>query len=234
MTILSVVKDVCAAVGVTVPTSVFASLTAVREMQEMVALANEVAQRIAYDTRDWQALRVSQTHSGDGVTEAFNLPANFKRMLLNANVWRSTSTQQPMRFFPDTDEWLQRRAANETDAWGEWTIYGNQLHVWPVMGVGVSARYIYLDKNCVSLAAGGNGDTFVADGDSFRLDERVFKLGMIWQWKAQKGSPYAEDMGSFGDALQLAMGHDSPAPILVDRLPISSTARIAYPWQVPT
>jgi hypothetical protein len=38
---------------------------------------------------------------------------------------------------------------------------------------------------------------------------------MIWQWKAQKGSAYAEDMGTYGDALTYAMGHDSPAPIIV-------------------
>ncbi len=234
MTVLSVVKDVCAAVGVTRPDSVFASITSNRTMQEMLALANEMAQRIAYDTRDWQLLRLSQTYAGNGVTEAFTLPANFKRMLLQANVWRSTSAQQPMVFIADTDEWLQRRASNQTDAWGEWTMYGGQMHIWPIMGVGVSARFSYLDKNCVALAGGGNGDSFVADGDTFRLDERVFKLGMVWQWKAQKGSPYAEDMGTFGDALQLAMGHDSPAPILVDRLPASWTARTAYPWPVPT
>jgi hypothetical protein len=64
----------------------------------------------------------------------------------------------------------------------------------------------------------------------------VLKLGMIWQWKAQKGSPYAEDMGTYGDALTIAMGHDSPAPIIVGRKPISasSTVGVAYPWPVPT
>ena len=33
------------------------------------------------------------------------------------------------------------------------------------------------------------------------IDERLLKLGMIWQWKANKGSPYAEDMGTYSDAL---------------------------------
>ena len=33
--------------------SVFSNITANRTMQEMLALANEMAQRIAYDTRDW-------------------------------------------------------------------------------------------------------------------------------------------------------------------------------------
>jgi len=234
MTILQVVKDVCAVVGVAVPTSLFTSLAANRTMQEMVALSNEMAQRMAGDLREWQVLKLSVTYSGDGVTEAFNLPSNFKRMLLTGNVWRSTSALQPMGFYPDIDEWMARRAQGWSDAWGEWTIYGGKIHLWPVMGVGVTARHAYLDKNCVVLASGGFGDRFQADGDSFRLDERLLKLGMIWQWKAQKGSPYAEDMGTYGDALQVAMGNDSPAPIIIDRSPSSFGARTAYPWPVPS
>ena len=34
---------------------------------------------------------------------------------------------------------------------------------------------------------------------------------MIWQWKAQKGSPYAEDMGTYGDALAMRWGRQPGA-----------------------
>jgi hypothetical protein len=234
MTVLSVVKDVCSVVGITLPTSIFSGLIGNRTMQEMLALSNEMAQRIAYDTRDWTKLKKTQIFTGDGVKTAFDLPANFKRMLLTANVWRSTSALQPMMFIPDTDLWIQRRALNRYSAWGEWTIIGGQMLIWPVMGVGVTATFAYLDKNAVALFSGGVGDAFLADGDSYLLDERLLKLGMIWQWKAQKGSPYAEDVGTYGDALTMAMGHDSPAPIIVGRTPISMNAKTAYPWPVPT
>jgi len=79
----------------------------------------------------------------------------------------------------------------------------------------------------VSLASGGYGDRFQTDDDSFRLDERLLKLGMTWQWKAQKGSPYSEDMGTYSDALQVAMRNDGPAPIIIDRLPVSRWTRHA-------
>jgi len=264
MTILSVVKDVCATVGVMVPTSLFSGIGTNRTAQEMLALANEMGQRIAYDTRDWTVLRKSLPppyYVGDGHyvppqpdplatwtgTTAFNLPADYKRMLLTSQVWRSTDSRQPMRFIPDTDEWLQRRAAGETDAWGEWTLYGGQIHIWPIMGglvpeipgppvvpavPATTARFTYLDRNCVALFSGGFGDRFVNDADVYRLDERLLKLGMIWQWKAQKGSPYAEDMGSYSDALQIAMGKDSPSPTIVGARPISDSVRVAYPWPV--
>ena len=222
MSLLSVVKDVCAVVGVQVPASVFASINANRTMQEMSALANEMAQRIAYDTREFRMMKTQVVYNGDGVTKAFNLPNNYLRMLLTGNVWRSTSAIKPMTFIPDIDRWNQRRAYGYNNPYGEWTLLGNQILFDTAMGVGVMATFPYLDRNCVVLASGGNGTTFVADNDSFRLDERLLKLGMIWQWKANKGSPYAEDMGTYSDALQMVLGADKPAPIIVDRAPASS------------
>jgi len=231
MTLLSVTRDVCAAVGVLVPTSVFSNITGNRTMAEMLSLANEMAQRIAYDTRDWVKLRKTTTMVGDGTTTGFNLPADFQRMLLTSNVWLSSSTLSPARFVPDTDEWLNRRTRNYSDATGEWTILGNQMLLASAMGSGVTAYFAYLHKNCITLATGGVGDSFLADGDSFTLGDRILKLGMIWQWKAQKGSPYQEDLNTYADALTYLMGHDSPAPIILGRSPISSSARTAIPSQ---
>jgi hypothetical protein len=234
MTLLSVVKDVCAAVGVAIPQSVFANITGNRTMLEMVALANEMAQRISYDARDWQAFLKSRTLTGDGVPAAFDMPDDFKRMMLTGNVWRSTSTQQPMTYIADYEEWLNRRAGGETASHGEWTRVGNQILVYPIMPTGVTAYYPYMHKNCVRLGAGGVGDTFVADNDVYGLDERILKLGMIWQWKANKGAAYAEDMGTFGDAIAKYMGNDKPGPILIGRLTKSQTIKQSFPYTLPS
>jgi len=234
MTLLTVVRDVCANVGVQLPTSVFSGIAANRTMQEMLALANEMAQRIAYDTRDWTALLSNAVLTGDGTTTAFNLPADYKRMLLTMNLWRSTNTMTPMRFIPDPDMWAQRRASNAYYAsYGEWTMQGGQILTYPAMGSGVTARYSYLKKNPVSLASGGYGDAFLSDGDTFILGDRLLKLGMIWQWRSGKGSPYAEELGTYADALAKAQGSDRPAPTYIGRSPISSQ-NIAYPWMLPS
>jgi len=249
MSLLSVVRDVAAVVGVRAPTSVIAQIGSNRTMFEMLACANEMAQRIAYDTRDWTALRKVHTFVGTDLNPdpdpkkvtaqaAFDLPADFQRMLLTSEIWRSTSTQQPMLFISDHNEWLKRRNANESDGYGEWTTFGGQIHVHPplpplvpaipddpgppfVPGTAeipaVTAEFLYLSKNCVKLASGGVGDRFIDDADAFRLDERLLKLGMTWQWKAQKGSPYAEDLGTYQDAIANAMGREKPAPIILYR-----------------
>jgi hypothetical protein len=238
MTILKVVQDFCLPTGVggiTPPSTIFGSISSSRTMQEILALANEMAERIAYDTRDWQVLRRTQIFTGDGIKTAFDMPADYKRMLLTASVWRSTSPTVPMRFIPDTDEWLKRRAQTISDAYGEWTLLGGQMLIYPTLTTGQTVYFAYLHKNCITLAAGGASDVFQADADVFKIDERCLRLGMIWQWKAWKGSPYAEDLGSYGDALTSVMGRDSPAPIIIGRRPRSQALLgTAYPGLIPS
>ena len=220
MSLLSVVQDVCAVVGVTRPVSVFAAIGSNRTMFEMVALANEMAQRIAYDGRDWQSLMTAISYDSTVAVSSFGtstcpLPANFKRLLLTSNIRRSTAPNYHLAYISNPDEWLERRMTQWTGAWGEWSLFNEAVNIYPAIGTSETVNFLYADKNCVRLTSGGYGDRFQADTDTFRLDERLLKLGMIWQWKANKGSPYAEDMGTYQDAIMSIMGRDKPAPILV-------------------
>jgi hypothetical protein len=216
MSLLSVVRAVCANVGVAIPTSVFSGISANRTMQEMLAHANEMAQRIAYDTRDWRALHTYVELTGDGVREDHPLPNNYKRMLLTSQVYRASTPSSPLRFIATPEEWLHRRLEQRFDS-GEWIILNDAIAVLPILANGDKIWFSCLDKNCVALASGGYGEEFQADLDRFRLDERLLRLGMIWQWKANKGSPYAEDMGTYSDALLNVLGRDSPSPIIVGK-----------------
>ena len=236
MSVLSVVTSVCATIGVTPPAgTIFVSPTQSRTMWEMLALANEMAQRIAYDTRDWSILKKLNTYNGDDTTTQFSLPSDYKRMLKDSNIYSKQNAWIPLRFISDTDEWLQRRLRKFFGyPVGEWTIIGNQINIFPPPPPDAQLSYYYLHNAPVNLAAGGVGTEFVADADSFAIDERILKLGMIWQWKAQKGGAYAEDMSSYEDALAMVSGSDKPSPIIVGRYPVSRDARFAYPWPVPT
>jgi hypothetical protein len=234
MSLLSVVREVCANTGVLMPSSVFANINGNRTMQEMLAHANEIAQRITADTRNWTKLKTLATLTGDGVTTAFDLPENYLRMPFTANVWSSASTQSPLRFVPGEDDWVRRRANNDTSSYGEWTMMGGQMHIFPALAAGTTASFAYISKNSIALGGGGFSDTFMGNDDTFIISERLLRLGMIWQWKASKGSPYAEDMGTYSDALSNASGFDSPAPIIIGRTPISVNAQVAYPWPLPT
>jgi hypothetical protein len=250
MSLLTVVQDVCAAVGVERPDAVIPGINSNRTMQEMLALANEMAQRIAYDTKDWTLFSIMGTLHGDTANSvspqesAHVLPAIFKRFLLTSNIWRSTSTIYPMRFIPDEDMWVQHRLRGYADQRGEWIKLGNVIHIAPPLAVSQpaavppkleqTATFVYLHKNCIQPFSDplGTTDVFQNDGDIYPLSERVLKLGMIWQWKALKGSPYAEDMNNYNDALDRVSGADKPAPIIIGRQTMSAAVNQSYPFPI--
>ena len=242
MTVQSVIREVCSFVGVRPPNgSVFVSPYADRTAWEFVQLANEMAQRIALDTRDWQALRQIATLGGTGA-EANNLPANFHRLLKNSNIWRSSNTNAPMTFVSDPEDWLRGRLQPYTSPMGEWMIEGGQMYIRPALAAAVvgppavpaeMAQFYYLRNTCIRLNSGGFGTEFTNDADTFVLPERLLKLGMIWQWKAYKGATYAEDIANYEDALSLIAGNDKPSPIIIGRQPVSADAQVAYWGPVP-
>lgn len=236
MTIQSVVREVCSFVGVRPPQgSVFLDPLVDRTSWEFVQLANELAQRIAYDTRDWTILRKLHTLTGDGVNTSFALPSDYHRMLLTTEVWRSSNTSAPMSFISDPDDWLRKEMQGYINPMGEWIIEGNMMNIRPVLGVGETAKFYYLRNTPVLLTSpnSGFGTQFLQDADTFVLPERILKLALIWQWKANKGSSYAEDLATYEDALSRVGGSDKPSPILVGSQPISSDANIAYWGPVP-
>lgn len=240
MSVQSVVKEVCSFVGVRPPPgSIFATPEQDRTAWEMVNLANEMAQRIAYDTREWTMLRSRCTFTGvdldpdpivANLQESFPLPADYQRMLKTAQVWRSTWTTGPLAFISDPDDWLRRGIQNHPLFGGEWMIENGEMHIRPALAVGETVTFYYLRKGCVRRAppATGFDDHFIVDDDTFVLPERLLKLGMVWQWKAYKGGSYAEDMANYEDALSNIQGADKPAPIIVGTQPVSSDAQIAY------
>lgn len=229
MTVQSVIQEVTAFIGVRPPNgTVFVSPYLDRTSWEFVNLANEMAQRIAYDWREWQVMRALNVFAGDGSKTSFPLPADYNRMLKTAQVWRSSNTTAPMTFISDADDWLRKELQGYTVPIGEWCIFNNEMHIRPTLSATETAKFFYLKNTCVKLTSGGFGDRFLQDTDTFILPERLLKLGMIWQWKAYKGATYAEDIANYEDALSTLAGSDKPSPILIGSQTISSDAMVAY------
>lgn len=247
MTVQTVVNEVCGFVGVRAPPgTIFTLPTQDRTMWEMVQLANEMAQRISYDTAEWTKLRKRAIFTGPGIVvnpgtpgaaSSFPLPTDFQRMLKTAQVWGSRFITSPMTYIADPDEWLRREVqAYLVSTIGEWTMEDGHMLIRPPMGATETVQFYYLRSTCVNQWSGTGynpGDHFVADLDTFVLPERLLKLGMIWQWKAYKGGSYAEDIANYEDALGTIAGYDKPAPILIGVYPRPTNNNIAYNGPTP-
>lgn len=232
MNILSVIQRVCASpgIGLDVPTSVFGSTN--REHIELAELAQEMAERI-HRAHYWQLFRRIATVTGDNVTEAFDLPSDYESMLKKSQIW-SEELETPFTHIVDIDTWLGLEVQTFDFVINAWTIFGGQLHIKPALGSGVKAMYFYRANQFVKDQSGALKKEFTTNEDEFRLDNRLLRLGIIWQWKASKGYPYAEDMANYEDALAKAIVDDKGSTQLRLGIPRLSKdiENIAYPRMI--
>jgi len=229
MTILSVMQEACKVIGLDVPTAVLASTD--REHIELVGTANDMAERIM-QSYDWQTLKTLATFTGDGTTEDFAFPTGYNRMLKKAQVW-SSSLETPLSPISDTDHWLGLDVQSFDFVVNAWTIYGDQFHIKPALASAVTAKFYYISNLIVAPAAGDNKTSFTADTDTFRLDETLLRHGIIWQWRANKGLPYQEDMESYESRKESLITHDKGARMIrigTIRMPKGITT--AYPQNI--
>lgn len=229
MTILSVIEDACKVIGLDVPEAVASSTT--REHVELLQIANEIAERIAKG-HEWQTLNRIHTLTGDGSTEDFDLPSDYDRMLTKAQVW-SSSLETPLSPISDRDKWLGMDVQSFDFVVNAWIIYGGQMHIKPALANAVTAKFFYQSNLLVTPATGGNTATFTLDDDTFRLDERLLKLGIIWQWRANKGLPYAEDRDNYDSLFERLASHDKGSRMIrVGGARMPKGVKTAYPQSI--
>lgn len=229
MTLLSVAQNVAKVIALEVPDVVASSTD--REVVELLALANEMAQRITAG-HDWQKLCTVHTLTGDGSTTAFDLPANYDRMLVKAQVW-SSSLETALSPISDLDRWLELDVQDFDFVVNAWAIYGGQMHIKPALATGVTAQFFYVTNECIQSSSATKKIEFTADDDEFRIDDRLLKLAMIWQWRANKGLPYAEDMVNYESHLSRLVVRDRGSKMIrLGAVRMPRDTRTAYPQAI--
>lgn len=178
--------------------------------EELCDWANEVAQDIA-QYQDWQALQKTFTISGTD-TE-YDLPADYSRMNINADVQDLQNWVWGYFAFTDINTFLFEEARGFTPWPGGWIIYGNKLRFSPAPSGG-NATFPYISNSLV-LDSGGNAKVaFTSDTDTFALPERLITLGVVWRWRENKGLASQGDQEAFVKALDEYGAKDRGSRIL--------------------
>lgn len=227
MTVLSACQTASRLMGLSAPTQVYGSTS--RYEIELQAIANEAAKSIA-KSHDWRKFTTLKTQAGDGSDTSFALPSDYDRMPVKAAVWL-TSSEEPMLAITDLDQWLRNRLENFTPTTGEWIILGGELQIYPAMASTDSAKFYYQSNKIVMAEDASTKTEFTVDTDSFRLDERMLALEIIWRWRSMKGLEYAEDMQNAEIAKSQEIARDKGSRILsIGRVRMPDDAAHAYPF----
>lgn len=229
MTVLSACQEAAVKLNQTRPGSLFSTSDPLA--LELALAVTEAAEAIL-NAHDWQKLKTLATLTGDATTLSFNLPADYDRMLKKADV--HSASWQNARFTPakDEDDWLYINDIGINATPGVWIILGGQFRVFPAMPVGETARFYYVSNLIVAPATGSNKATFTLDSDTFRLSEKLLRLGVVWRWRSNKRMEYAEDMANFETALAEEIGKDKGSHILTVGRRRGHAAEYAYPGTI--
>lgn len=229
MTVLTAIQQACTVLGLNVPTLLYGSTE--REHQELGDLANDIAERLS-TAFEWQALNKIATVVGDGVTEAFSLPEDFDRMLVEGHIW-TAALETSLTHIPSRDRWLELENQDFDFVINAWIMFGDQLHIKPALGNATTAQYFYQSNAYVKGADGTKKHAFDNDTDTFALDERLLRLGIIWQWRANKGLAYAEDMENYERLLARRASADKGSRVIkLGKRRLARDVTVAYPLSI--
>lgn len=216
MTALSIVQGASRKIGVARPDQMFGGITDTQyELQEYL---NDAAAMVAFDCgHDWTVLKTLGMLTGNG-SLSFNLPSDYRRMLKKAAIWPSATPYSPFAHYPDTDDWLGMLSQAFPPLTGAWTLIGEQIHIrvggsTSALGTDDTASFYYLSSNFAKDAGGVAKAEFTDDTDTFRLDERLLKLALIYKWKQGHLQDYAEEMSDYENALSERIGADKGSNI---------------------
>lgn len=226
MSILAALQTAILRCTGTWPTDVYSSTDQVA--REFADLANETATDIVAG-HDWRALTSVASFVGDGVTEAFDPPADYGRMLADAEIDDQASWFWGYSPIASVNDWMRLKAGGGAIVGpGGWLILGGRFQFYPAPTG--TAQFPYIRKTWAAASDGTPKLAFDADDDTFALSERLLALGLIWRWRAWKGLEYGEDMRNYEIALAQEQGRDKGARVLASVGPRFRGVRTAYPW----
>lgn len=231
MTILSVAKLAAVKLNRAQPTTLFSTTDSFAA--ELLLAAQETAESLVKEEHDWRDLTALATCQGDASTVVFPLATvapGYERLIKNAKLHSLRFRNATFRAAKDLDEWLFFKDNLLVGSPGNWVLLNKSVQIFPAMPVNDTGRFYYISNNYALSAGAVAQSSFLADTDTFALDERLLRLGIVWRWRADKRLEYAEDLQNYEIAKAAAMGKDKGnQAIVVGRQRVSNGANVAYP-----
>jgi hypothetical protein len=184
-TAIEIINDACGELGL--PSVALNASTGDTLGNQTLALLNALGDEMVR-VHDWQFLEQVMTFTGDGVTDRFPLPTDFKRQV-NQTQW-ATKDKRPLGG-PDSPQvwsWNQYGIVS-VGIYFRYRILGNEYALFPVPGVNKEFALYYISKNWVIDQDLPNPlkDRITKSGDTPLFDSRVLTAGLKVKLWAAKG-----------------------------------------------
>lgn len=211
MTMLTIIRNVCARLSLVQPTAVVGSTD--KQVIQLLALLNQGGKDLA-SFYPWEALVDEAsfvTVAADA--QAAAVPADLDRFVPNS--FFNRTTRRPMTGPITSREWQWIKAQPVYS-----TVYlafrqrtGSFL-IAPQPPAGQSIFYEYVSLNWALSNTNTPQPQFLADTDTSYLDEELLTLTTTWRFLRAKGLDYAEEMETFTRQQEQAAARDGGSTML--------------------
>ncbi len=200
MSLLTVVQNVCRAIGKSPPSVVATSTDAA--ILELFVLSSTSGQELArgYDfpellkENSWSATSTVNQSALIGVSASAVVSSMDYERMVPDTFWNRTQDEQ---YQPATNaEWSQWSAVGTIPVPKRFIILNKNLYVGPNTGPtsGDVLAFMYYSAHWCSSSEGVGKRAWSADTDIGVIPEPILERDLIWRWKQAKGLPYAEDL----------------------------------------
>lgn len=205
MTLLSMIRDVCAEIGVPRPNAVCAATD-----PTMRALLSHAQEEGASTARlgAWQVLRKEKTFTSLATETQTNMvPADLARFV-DGTFWNRTR-RRPLRGPVSPQEWQQIKASTTSPVSDTFIVRGGDILINPTPSAGWTFAYEYMSTQWCESSLGTDQSVWTADTDVGLLPERLMKLGIIWRFKAQRGMAFDADYSKWEFEVRNTLGQEN-------------------------
>lgn len=210
MTLLSLVRDVCAEVGLPRPSAVIAATDPT--MRALLSHAQEEGQALAR-LGPWQKLRKEKTFTSLAQETQTSMVATDLARFVDGTFWNRTR-RRPFIGPVSPQDWQRMKATVALANTDMFTMRGGDILMTPTPTAGHTFAYEYVSTQWCESSGGTDQSTWAADTDVGLLDERLMKLGIIWRFKKQRGLAFDADYSLWDFAVHNALGQEAPHDVI--------------------
>lgn len=180
---------------------------------QSLALLNSIGDDLVKE-HDWQFLQQVATLNGDGVTDEFDLPSDFGR-IVDQTMW-SSNNKLPMEgpLSPQAWGWVQYGIVS-AGVFYRYRILNDKLAIFPTPADGEVFNFFYITKNWVlddDLVT--YKDTTDAGADVPRFDRGLLKKALKVRLWGQKGFDTTALVREYQDDLAIEKAQNQSAPVI--------------------
>jgi len=213
MTLLTIVQEAAAEIGLPEPASVIDNND--NNVRTLLRMANKSGQILTREY-DWTELIQEQTFTTTAAeAQVGAIPANFDHFV-NGTIFNRTTDREVVGPLTPVDWAREKSSVSGLTVFDAFRLRGGDFLMTPTPTDSETIAFEYVSKYWVDAGANSTYDAeaYTTDADLCIFPERIMTLAVIWRFLAAKGLQYGQQQAVYSSETLKTIGRDGGAAVL--------------------